>query len=168
MQRPSRALPRVLLAVCLCTLASLGRAEEGIAVIVARDTPALKLDRATLRDIYLKKIFVDERGLGRVPVNLPPDNPLRRAVSLSLFRESEDALQRYWNERYFHGVRPPYVLGSQTAVLRFVARTEGAIGYVASCRLDESVRPVLFLPVPPAEREAVARLCADARPQGDG
>ena len=167
MPRLSGYLQRTLLAVCLLMLSAAGRADVGIAVIVARDAPPLTLDRATLRDIYLKKIFVDEQGIGRVPVNLPPDSPLRHAVSLSLFRESEDTLQRYWNERYFHGVRPPYVLGSQTAVLRFVARTEGAIGYVASCRLDAGVRAVLFLPVPASERRAVARLCADTPPPGE-
>lgn len=156
----------VLLATCLNAQAVAGAAEDDIAVIVAGDAPPLKLDRATLRDIYLKKIFVDERGVVRVPVNLPPDDPLRHSVALALFHEGDDALQRYWNERYFHGVRPPYVLGSQAAVLQFVARTEGAIGYVAGCRLDTSVRAVLYLPVPPTEREAVQRLCAEVRPPG--
>lgn len=160
---PSR-LPPLFLLLALWTLSSGTRADAaGIAVIVAYDAPRLHLDRATLRDIYLKKIFVDEHGTALIPVNLPPDDLLRRAFSLNLFRETADELQSYWNERYFHGVRPPYVLGSPNAVVRFVARTSGAIGYVATCQVDASVRRVLVLPVPASEREAVDRLCDGAR-----
>jgi ABC-type phosphate transport system substrate-binding protein len=154
----------LLLGACLYALSTMVHAEVGIAVIVARDAPPLRLNRAMLRDIYLKKIFVDERGRALIPVNLPPDHALRLAMSHSLFHESDDALQRYWNERYFHGVRPPYVLGSQNAVLRFVAHTAGAIGYVAACRLGPAVRKVMVLPVPASQRPAVARLCDEAAP----
>jgi len=157
---PGHLLPRLLLAALGLIAAGSARSDPQIAVIVARDAPHIALAPATLRDIYLKKIFVDEHGHALVPANLPPGHALRRAFAADLFRRPQQALQRYWNERYFHGVRPPYVLGSQNAVLRFVAHTEGAIGYVASCRVDASVRTVLTLPVPAAERAAVARLCA--------
>lgn len=144
-----------------------GARAAGIAVIVARHGPRLELDRATLRDIYLKKIFVNNRGVAFIPVNLPPNHPLRRAFSRALLQETTNQLQAYWNQRYFHGVRPPYVLGSQTAVVRFVARTPGAVGYVAPCRVDSSVRRILLLPLPAAAAKAVDRLCAGA-PAGDG
>ncbi|MEJ2346085.1 MAG: hypothetical protein P8076_00835 [Gammaproteobacteria bacterium] len=144
-----------------------GARAAGIAVIVARSGPRLELDRATLRDIYLKKVFVSARGVAFIPVNLPPDHVLRRAFSRALLHESGDQLQAYWNQRYFHGVRPPYVLGSQTAVVRFVARTPGAVGYVAPCRVDSSVRRILLLPLPAAESRAVDRLCPGT-PAGDG
>ncbi len=137
------------------------RAGPGVAVIVARDAPRPGLDRITLREIYLKKIFVDGDGHALIPVNLPPEDPLRRAFSLSLLGETSDRLQAYWNERYFHGVRPPYVLGSPNAVIRFVAGTDGAIGYVATCQVDPSVRELMVLPVPPGEHEAVQQLCTE-------
>jgi ABC-type phosphate transport system substrate-binding protein len=143
------------------------RAGPGIAVIVSRDAPRRVLDRVTLSDIYLKKIFVDGAGNALIPVNLPPDDPLRRAFSLSLLGQTSDQLQGYWNERYFHGVRPPYVLGSPNAVIRFVAGTDGAIGYVAACQVDARVRALMVLPVPPSEREAVERLCAETARRDD-
>jgi ABC-type phosphate transport system substrate-binding protein len=158
-----RILLCVLLPAWLWTGAGPAGAAEGIAVIVARNAPQTTMDRATLRDIYLKKVFVDPQGNALVPVNLPADNALRRAFSRELLREDAEALQSYWNERYFHGIRPPYVLGSQRAVLRFVAGTEGAIGYVASCRVDADVRVLARLPVPSAERGALREACKPPR-----
>lgn len=116
-------------------------------MIVSAAAPAPGMDAALLRDIYLKKIFLDDTGRKFIPVNLPVEHPLRRALSATLFGLSSDDLQDYWNQRYFHGVTPPYVLGSQDAVLRFVANTPGAIGYIAPCFLDASVQQVLSLSV---------------------
>jgi len=53
--------------------------------------------------------------------------------------------KQYWNARYFHGVLPPYVLSSEEAVLRFVAETPGAIGYVPYCDADKRVTVVLVI-----------------------
>ncbi len=143
------------------------RAVEEIAVIVAADAPRIELEQGSLRDIYLKKIFVDAAGRKLVPVNLPPDNPLRRAFSLALFHATGDTFQGYWKERYFHGVFPPYVLGSQAAVVRFVARTPGAIGYALPCYLEgdaaDAVRPALMLEVPEAVRATLDGLCPPTR-----
>lgn len=114
-----------------------------LAVIVARSSDMQSMDARTLRDIYLKKIFVDNHGHRIVPVNLPPERPLRRAFSASVIHMDEGQLQTYWNRQYFQGVSPPYVLGSQRAVVEFVARTPGALGYVQPCALDASVRVLM-------------------------
>jgi len=151
-----------LLALALAALAGVhslpARAQPRIAVIVARKAHH-PLSRDALRDIYLKKIYLDHTGHPYIPVNLPPDDPLRTAFSGDLFRLSNRQLQDYWNRRYFQGISPPYVLGSQQAVLQFVAKTPGAIGYVSACHLDHRVRALLFLPVPEAQRAAVASDC---------
>lgn len=118
-----------------------------IAVIVARDASTQMVNAGTLRDIYLKKIFLDASGRKFIPLNLPADAPLREAFSRALFHQGSDESQNYWNQNYFHGITPPYVLGSQDAVVRFVAQTPGAIGYVASCYVNPSVRQVLTLTI---------------------
>lgn len=135
---------------------------ENIAVIVAKDAPEQTLDAGTLRDIYLKKIVLDAAGRRRVPVNLPADAPLREAFSQALFRKSSDELQDYWNQNYFHGITPPYVLASEDAVVRFVAQTPGAIGYVAGCHVTADVRQVLMLPIEPTAGVTAEDMC----PQG--
>ncbi len=118
-------------------------------MIVSSAVPPPILDSVLLRDIYLKKIFLDGSGRKFIPVNLPAEHPLRNAWSEILFNLSSNELQDYWNQRYFHGVMPPYVLGSQDAVVRFVAKTPGAIGYVAPCFVNASVRLILSLPIGP-------------------
>ena len=84
-------------------------------------------------------------GLRIQPVNLPASHPLRHAVSMQLFRRSPEEMDDYWQDMYFHGVLPPYVLASEEAVIRFVAITPGAIGYVSHCVADHRVSIVMHL-----------------------
>ena len=134
--------------------------ESKIAVIVsshARDVPAI--DPGMLRNIYLKKIFVDPQGHAYIPVNLPPDSKLRQAFSRTAIGMSELRLQNYWNQQYFQGVSPPYVLGSEAAVVEFVAKTPGAIGYVEPCFVTTDVATVQLLTVPVAASFVPAEAC---------
>lgn len=144
-------LPLIVLAACGCLAAwsgGAGATEPRLAVITAPQAPRLPLDRATLRNIFLKKIFVDADGQRLIPVNLPPASPLREAFFRELTHMPDVRMQDYWDRQYFQGVSPPYVLASQQAVVRFVATTPGAIGYVASCHVDASVQVVLTLSLP--------------------
>ncbi|MGD8589948.1 MAG: hypothetical protein PVG22_14075 [Chromatiales bacterium] len=134
-------------------------AQDEIAIIVAIDSTEVNIDHKKLREIYLKKILLASDGSDLIPVNLPPQHPLRLSLSETLFNKSAQQLQDYWNQRYFHGITPPYVLHSQEAVLQFVAKTPGAIGYIASCRLDDRVKRVFSLNAPADQRQAVAELC---------
>lgn len=122
--------------------------ETQVAVIVSSRAPRVAFDRAMLRAIYLKKIFIGQNGRRLIPVNLPPGNPLRDAFSHALIDMRDAQLQEYWNRQYFQGISPPYVLGSQKAVVRFVAGTPGAIGYVWPCHVDSSVHAVLMISLP--------------------
>jgi hypothetical protein len=151
--------PLLALAVIAPAQAGSGARDTRIDLVTAPIPPAIALDRATLRDIFLKRIVIDNAGKALVPLNLPPDDPLRAAFSQALLGKAPDALQRFWNERYFQGASPPYVVRSQEAMLRFVAETPGAIGYVASCRADERVRVVAELPVPPGLAPGIEDLC---------
>ena len=136
-----------------------GVRDTRIDVVTAPTPPAIALDRATLRDIFLKRIVIDNAGKALVPLNLAPDDPLRAAFSQALLGKAPDALQRFWNERYFQGVSPPYVVRSQEAMLRFIAETPGAIGYVAQCWADDRVRVVAELPVPSDLVPGIEALC---------
>lgn len=134
-------------------------AQIQVAVITAPTAPHLSFDRDTLRNVYLKRIFVDSDGVKLTPVNLPADSPLRDAFTKTIVHMSERPMQDYWDKQYFQGVSPPYVLASDAAVVRFVAATPGAVGYVASCHADASIRVVMLLPLPPTISET--GLCSD-------
>lgn len=119
--------------------------ETGIAVIMAPETVMQKVSRGDLPLIfkYKRRFWPDGRRIQAV--NLSPSNPVRRAFSQEVFGRSPEELDEYWRDMYFHGVLPPYVLASEEAVIRFVATTPGAIGYVSRCAVDSRVTVVLRL-----------------------
>ena len=164
-----RVLGLALPLACLAPLAlgaatgraTAGAAEARISVVTGTTPPNLTLNREALRDIFLKRVVIDHSGSKLVPLNLPPEDPLRAAFSEALLGKPPDALQRYWNERYFQGVSPPYVVRSEEAMLRFIAETPGALGYVATCRVDKRARVVIELPVPAGLAAQIAALCRE-------
>lgn len=163
---PGSGARLALLALVACGLlcAGFGGAQAEplkIVVITAPHAPKVSFDRYTLRNVFLKKIFVDKDGQRLIPVNLPAGSPLREAFVQEVTHLPDAQQDDYWNRQYFQGVSPPYVLASQQAVVRFVAATPGAIGYVTSCYVDPSVRVVFELNLP----GAIAAECpADASP----
>jgi hypothetical protein len=117
-----------------------GIAAEGALAIVAHPDVAPDSARGrNLVDLFRRKLVVDARGNRLVPVNLPGSDPLRRAFSLAVLGLPPEDMESYWNERYFHGISPPPVVASVEAVLRFVAATPGAVGYVPRCAADGRV-----------------------------
>jgi ABC-type phosphate transport system substrate-binding protein len=88
------------------------------------------LDRTTLQRIYTGKV-VEVNGARVTPLNLPPGNAVRaRFLSLYLHQNDEDYIG-YWTVRRYVGKgTPPRELDSADAVVRFVSKTTGAIGYV--------------------------------------
>ena len=119
-----------------------------LAVIVSSNPETAVIQQLNPRDmslIYWKKKQYWQGGARIRPVNLHAEHPLRiyfsKAVLGSLPSEQGD----YWNGLYFHGTTPPYSVQSEEAVLRYVNITKGAIGYVDACKLDDRVKPVLWI-----------------------
>ncbi|MDA3915024.1 hypothetical protein [Oleiagrimonas sp.] len=136
-----------------------GANDRQIAIIVSRHTPVTTIDNNLLRSVFLKKIFLDPANHVYVPVNLKPDSKLRRDFTLAVIHMDEPQLQSYWNRQYFQGISPPFVLGSQTAVVDFVAKTPGAIGYVRPCYVNAKVKVILLLTVIGALADAAPEHC---------
>lgn len=142
-----RRLLALFLAVLLCAapLPSRSEDEETLAVIVAPQQGGRISGLADLALVYKRKRLLWEGGQRMQPVNLPPDHALRRMFSQRVLNALPTGLAQYWSSMYFHGISPPHVLASEEAVLRFVAETPGAIGYVSACMVDQRVKPVLWL-----------------------
>jgi ABC-type phosphate transport system substrate-binding protein len=154
-----RSLGAIFALIAVVAVVSTARADDSIAVIVGKHPPHISLDRSNLEDIFLKRILVDDDRSALVPLNLASTDPIRLAFSVSLLGERPEALQRYWTERYFHGITPPYTVRSQESMLRYVADTPGAVGYVASCSVDDRVNVAARLPVPAEWASQIHRLC---------
>lgn len=131
-----------LVALALASVAFAG--EEPIAVIVSPgNAKALKRDDLVLF-FKRKKLFWSD-GVKAQPVNLPTSHRLRQGFSQTVLGHTPEELERYWNDLYFHGISPPYVLASEEAVVRFVAETPGAIGYVSLCSANARVTVALVI-----------------------
>lgn len=121
---------------------------EQIAVIVAKDSVVQSLSQSYLERIYRRKVLINKDGLNWVPINLSAQHSVRIAFSKALFNQLPEQMEGFWNIQYFKGITPPYVVSSEQAMLRFVATTNGAIGYVPFCYLDDTVQLVFKIEVP--------------------
>ena len=138
--------------VCVSTPMLAQSNESGVAVVVGHNmAPAEHVSSTLVLGMFAKKRLLWSDHSVVVPVNLPASHPLRRAFSQSVFKKTPEQLQDYWNDQYFHGVLPPPVLASEEAVLRFVASTPGAVGYVASCSVDKRVDVIALIQVAESE-----------------
>lgn len=141
-----RSLLILLLSIMLLEPAALFAAEaESMAVIIGRAQPSKGIDSVELSLIYWRKKLYWPDGKRIQPVNLSADSSLRRQFSLSILASPPETQTDYWNDLYFHGTSPPHVINSQEAMLRFVAETPGAIGYINACRVDNRVKAVLWI-----------------------
>ena len=82
-------------------------------------------------DYYLLKIKITALGQRIIPINLPVNHPMRQKFLILIFNRSPLALSEYWDRMSFRGVRPPLIQQSEQAVVLFVSRVKGAIGYVS-------------------------------------
>jgi hypothetical protein len=147
-RRAARRLAGAALAVA-SALALAGGSAPPIAVVVGKGvSPPAPLSSTLVEGIFARKRQLWDDRSKIFPVNLPADHPLRRQFSVWVFKRTPEDMQDYWSEQYFHGVLPPPVLGSEEAVLRFVASTPGAIGYVSACTLDRRVEVVALIQSP--------------------
>jgi hypothetical protein len=138
-------LPALLIAAWASVVSAESPAVPVIAVVVGAGQVAESVDAETVALIFKRRKQLWSDGRRIVAVNLPADHPLRRRFSRAILGLSPESLEDYWNEQYFHGVMPPHVLASETAVARFVAETRGAIGYLPYCGLDAARVQVLLL-----------------------
>ncbi len=162
---PVRMLKPMFTAL-MCSLllvAQASHADEPMAVIVSGTDSIKPMQLADIGLIYLRKKLYWPNGKPVHPANLPTQHPLRRQFSRQLLGGLPESQVEYWNEQYFHGISPPHVVGSSEGMLRYVAETSGAIGYVAACAVDKRVKVLFWLDADGRRSERPE--CADATPQ---
>lgn len=132
----------------LLSLPMFAYAEHGtlIAVVTSADeAKAINIQSNELNPIYWRKKLYDKEGKAIRPANLHAEHPLRLLFSQQVLKSTPKAQVDYWNGLYFHGTLPPRTLQSEEAVMRYVADTSNAIGYVDACHVDERVHTLLWL-----------------------
>jgi len=150
----------VRLLILLLLLVSPAIADE-ILVVTGLQVEVKDMSMKRVENIFLKKTLVNQQGIRWIPLNLNPDHPLRQAFSQTLFKQRPEDMEAYWNDQYFQGITPPYVVSSEEAMLRFITSTLGAIGYILPCHLDSRVQVVFKVKV----QSPVEKNCTPKTPQ---
>jgi len=145
MMQNSKFFMCVLFAITLLTGILENAKAEVIAVIVPKSHIVHSTEMSELSLIFWRKKLYWADGKRIQTLNYPANDPLRLQFSSSVLRSVPENQADYWNDLYFHGISPPHVVSSQEAMLRFVAETPGAIGYIDACKLDDRVKPLVWI-----------------------
>jgi ABC-type phosphate transport system substrate-binding protein len=134
----SRAVAALwLLAFTLVVLAgaALARpagAATGFQIIVHPDNPAQRVSHRFVADAFLKRTVRWPHGELLAPVDLTPKSGLRAEFSEQVLGKPLTALRMHWQQIIFTGRGlPPPELGTEAAVVQYVLRERGALGYVS-------------------------------------
>jgi hypothetical protein len=121
-----------------------GRAEEPVCVVahLPAGVDATSIDVDLVRRLFLVRQRFWPGGEQAHPVNLPAASPVRERFSRAAFGQGVKDMAPYWSDRYFHGTRPPPTMASETAVILFLERTQGGVGYVEA-PLADNLPPTL-------------------------
>jgi ABC-type phosphate transport system substrate-binding protein len=127
----------VLLVVALVALTtghaatSEGQPSDDYQIIVHPSNPQRVLGRAFLRGVYLKKNTTWPSGETIRPVGLGKRYPARERFAREVLNKSPAQLRAYWNQQIFSGKGvPPPEYDSEAAVIAFVTRNRGAVGFL--------------------------------------
>jgi ABC-type phosphate transport system substrate-binding protein len=132
-----RTLPILLLSVIPAVLAQ---------PIIVGHPDLQTLDRQTLERIYTGRV-VEVNGVRVTPVNLPPGSETRERFLHDFLAQDEEKYTGYWTVRRYVGKgTPPKELSSDAAVLDYVSKNAGAIGYVDSVKAAAGVKILLGQP----------------------
>lgn len=135
-----------LLSLLLGNVAQAVEDNHIIAIIVPAQaglSPEVHADELGL--IFWRKKLYAAHGQALHPVNLHSEHVLRLRFSQQVLHSTPRSQVSYWNGLYFHGVQPPYTVQSEEAMIRYVAETDGAIGYIDACHVDDRIKPLFWL-----------------------
>lgn len=115
---------------------------EDLLVIAHPSVSAASLSQDELTAIYLLKTTTWQSGANIVPVNREAASSERNVFSEAILRQPANTLSAYWNQMHFKGKVPPLVQESDQAVLAFVQKVPGAIGYIRATVAPQNVKIV--------------------------
>ncbi len=112
-----------------------------VAVIVHPGNAA-SMDEEQIGKIFLGQTKTFPGGAEATPVDIK-ESQVREEFGNKVLKKSPSQLKALWARQIFTGgAKPPRELGSDEEVIKFVASTPGAIGYVDAGKANASVKVV--------------------------
>ena len=118
-------------ALTLMSAAPSGSGTQEFQVVVHASVRGAWISRTNLTAIFTRQ--ADRWGDKAVakPVDQSAKSPVRHAFTVSVLGRSMGEIQQYWQNRVATDrVFPPPIMATDEEVLRYVAATAGAVGYV--------------------------------------
>lgn len=134
--------------VLVLAVPALAPGADDFVVIVHPYVTGTQLRRADLAALFLRKATRWGGGKAAVPVDQSGTSAVRKAFSDSVLGMPVATAVQYWQKQMFarNPLRPPAVKGSDAEVVAFVAKTEGAVGYVSKgAALPPEVKAVTLI-----------------------
>jgi hypothetical protein len=134
LRSPWLLLACVGLLAALLSLGGAASAQSGPAfrVVVRSDNPLNSASDELLTDLFLKRRSEWPNGESVRPVDLKAEAEARRHFSKSVLHRSVAAVKSYWQQMIFSGRGvPPPELESDQAVIDYLVKHPGAVGYVS-------------------------------------
>jgi ABC-type phosphate transport system substrate-binding protein len=113
------------------------------AVIVNKENTA-PVDKDTIVKIYSGELKSWKDGSAILAVDLPESNPIRASFATEVLGKTVANIKALWAQMIFSGqALPPKQVNSDEEVKKLVSANKGAVGYIKSSAVDDSVRVVL-------------------------
>jgi phosphate transport system substrate-binding protein len=127
--------------------------QDDLAIIVNKSNPTDAMTLAELRNVFLAERSRWSNGRKITITMLDAGNPERDVILRTVYRMREAEFNRNFLRAKFTGetTEEPKLLASPTNMVRFVFNAPGAIGYVRSSSLDNSVKVLRIDGLAPGE-----------------
>jgi ABC-type phosphate transport system substrate-binding protein len=139
---------RLLIAIMAGPVCTSANADGNRVIIVAHPTVVIdKISESDLSSIYLLRQTFWPDGSPIVALNREANSPTRDLFTMQVLKQTAVALASHWQQMHFKGKIPPLVQESDQAVLVFVQKVPGAIGYVSiNTPVGDNVKVLAKLP----------------------
>ncbi len=135
-----------VLGLALLTLghwASMAQEQPPFKVITHPENPVTSLSKTEVSKILLKKVSKWDDGQRVRAVDQGGKGSVREVFTKEIHGRSLSSIKRFWQRQVFSGTDvPPPELASDSEVLEYVRKTEGAIGYVSTDAPEDGVKVI--------------------------
>lgn len=113
-------------------------------VVIGHPSGPDSISANEVRDLYLNRSKALPNGQSAKPFELPEGNATRAEFHDKVTGRNDAQLKAFWSKQVFTGRgQPPAEAGSPSGVKAMVGSTPGAIGYIDSSEVDDSVKVIL-------------------------
>lgn len=120
-------------------------ASDSVAVIAHRSVPEQELNKTKLLDIYTGDVKNWSDGKPVVVIDLKPAGEVKETFYKYLGK-SPSRMKSVWLKRMLSGEGdPPFAVESESEMVKLVAATPGAIGFVSRDAVNDTVKTLAII-----------------------